>query len=185
MIGTQSIGVINSLEALDPTDLSLENPSMDAKSIAMTYPIESAWLNPEPLLFNQAGFDISAAPLTAGIGALVKGYPAAADFNRAVQQIWTHIRVELGGAGTTSPLVVELTYEPFNGSATTPLISASVANPGSVTFGPIYCPPGWQVLVTTTTAGGAGDTADVSGAGFQAPLGVPLFLMPTTGAIIQ
>tara|TARA_Y100000310_G_C20643338_1_gene795202 strand:+ start:1045 stop:1623 length:579 start_codon:yes stop_codon:yes gene_type:complete len=182
LVDLQSIGVVNQIDKLQPTDLSTEGPSMDAKTMAMTYGIEPAWLNMGVLGMSQFGIDINGVNITQDMTALTTQVaPATPAIDILQQQYWMNIYMRLYGTGTVANIEIQVNWIPYAAAGAADRlvqVRRTVANPGTLTVGPCYAPPGWDIMIETATNGGAGDLLGIVGVAVQSPLGTPVPLFP-------
>tara|TARA_Y100000310_G_C20650172_1_gene798957 strand:- start:336 stop:893 length:558 start_codon:yes stop_codon:yes gene_type:complete len=179
-VDIQNTNIRAPLDVLDPAPPNTNLPRLDERTIVWTLPIRQEFVAQRPKLLSFNGIDLNGATASIGdtdtptVQAPVAGVDDVTD---NMQRIW-NVHCQLAN-GTVNPIRIQVSMGAPT-IATFPMATASVANPGSVRFGPVYIPNGFGIRVTTLDNGGAGDTLDVDMIGFLAIAGAPLPIFPLT-----
>jgi hypothetical protein len=185
--GIQTPDVVHNIEQLQTADASIELPSIDPSALTPTFGLEPGWVRRGDISWNTAAVSINGANPTITdtdvTGVTILRFDALQQRRITVerQRMWNYIDISLGG-GTVSPILINVFLD-------LPLLQSvflgqfSGTNPGRIMIGPIYVPIGWTFNIRNNTAGGGGDTIQVSAMGVQALSGVPLPLQPSIGVI--
>lgn len=175
MAGIQTVDVPDAFNPLELDDLSVDAGQIDPETLVATYPIESGWINMQPIVCTLGGqalggwrewFDIG--------GSTGSAFPTAIpDITK--NRWYTNITITLSG-GVTNPILVSFFW--YIGTTNWNLYKPSFTNPSKVTVSNIFVPAGITLRIANGTSAAAGDSIGVELIGFQASPGVALPLIP-------
>lgn len=174
MTGIQTPEVINSLNRLNPTDMSLDNPSLDPGTITPVYSLDPAWINMEPIQWTYPATSISGSSLTFEdtSGAPLVGQAG----KREKVRYYPNILCKANGGGTNP---ITLYVYRMNYTSVIPnqyWLEKTIVNPGHVNIGPFLLLQGEQLRIQYS-AGSGSDTALTQALGYTCDPGVPIPLV--------
>ena len=174
-IPVQSQGLINSLQRLEPTDLSLDQATIDPGNLVQTYAQDPRWLGTEWTSLDSSNVSIN------GSNERIDEFDWDVIFGATptigLWRYYPNIIIDAAG-GTVNPITVRLVLLIRNLGVRF-FGDFDLANPGSGMFGPVLLPPGIELTVYNTTVGGAGDNLRCYAHGMVAPDGVGFPEIPT------
>ncbi len=177
-VGIQTPDAIVNFEQLQLSDASVDLPQIDPGNISPVLPVEPAWIRKGDIGWTDVGVSLNGIQITRSDltnGSLVWDAINQGALIQGAQRYYHLVTFGLWG-GIVSPIDISITVA--QAAITVPIVELAVANPGQVTVGPVYVPPGWELRWQTLQNGGAGDQLNVRSVGVQAPPGLPIPLVP-------
>lgn len=176
-------------DLLVPSPPNTDLPDIDHRTITWTFPVDAAWLAPDPVAWMSGHVNINAALryVRDDDGAASSGRVADAGVVDVRQgRYYESVRFEFAGAGAVANidvLVTRMVPDAAGLMVNYDVWQATVANPGGFALGPVYLPPTWILNMGTLTNGGLADTCRFSAVGHNHPVGLPVPLFPSRSSM--
>lgn len=172
MPGIQEQAVVNVMNRLRLTDLSVDAGQIDPSILSAVYGPKPEWIRLVPTLTRDVtainGVTINDDDVDATV---ISGQGPVLSDNR----MWQFVQIMLSG-GTVSPIIVSLTINV--GGDGIEIWRDDMVNPSRLMLGPFLIPAGSTHRVATGTNGGVGDQIHVTRFGFQSPIGIGFPIVP-------
>ncbi len=174
MAGIQTVDVPNAFGHLELDDLSVDAGQIDPETLVATYPIESGWVNMQPIICSLGSQALGGWRTWYDTSTSSSAFPTSIP-DVTKNRWYTNITITLAG-GATTPIVVQLAW--LIGSGSWNLYKFPLTNPTKATVSNIFVPAGYTLRITNGTSGAGGDTMTPELIGFQASPGVALPMLP-------